>query len=108
LDKIEQIIKDLQTMFDVSDEGDLTDYLGVNIDIREDGTIKLSQPHLIDQIIEDANFQNDTKYKVTPAASTKILNKDEGGDLDNANWHYQGVIGKLNFLKKSTRGELGY
>jgi hypothetical protein len=65
---IEQIIKDLQTRFKVSDEGDLMDYLGVNIKKREDGTIKLSQPHLIDQIIEDANFQGDTKFKSIPAA----------------------------------------
>jgi hypothetical protein len=105
---IEQIIKDLQTRFKVSDEGDLTDYLGVNIEKRDDGTIKLSQPHLIDQIIEDANFQGDTKFKSIPAASTKILDKDEGGDPHNATWHYRGIIGKLNFLEKSTRGELGY
>ena len=26
----------------------------------------------------------------------------------NAQWHYRGLIGKLNFLEKSTRGELGY
>jgi hypothetical protein len=63
---IDQVIIDLQTLFNVSDEGDLTDYLGVNIETRDDGTIKLSQPHLIDQIIEDANFQLDTKFKPTP------------------------------------------
>jgi hypothetical protein len=76
---IDQIIIDLQTMFNVSNEGDLTYYLGVNIETREDGTIKLSQPHLINHIIKDANFQSDTRYKVTPAASTKILHKDPSG-----------------------------
>jgi Reverse transcriptase (RNA-dependent DNA polymerase) len=105
---IDQIIVDLQTMFNVSDEGDLTDYLGVNIETREDGTIKLSQPHLIDQIIKDANFQADTKFKATPAATTKILHKDPSGNPHHATWHYRGIIGKLNFLEKSTRGELGY
>jgi hypothetical protein len=101
---IEQIIIDLKTKFKVSDEGDLTDYLGVNIEKQEDGTIKLSQPHLIDQIIEDANFQTDTKFKFIPAASTKILDKDKEGNPHNATWHYQGIIGKLNFLEKSTCG----
>ena len=56
-------------------------------------------PHLIDQIIEDANFQLDTKFKTTPAASTKILNKDEGGMPHHAQWHYRELIGKLNFSK---------
>jgi hypothetical protein len=103
---IKQVIIDLQATFDVSDKGDLTDYLGVNIETREDGTFKLSQPHLIDQIIEDANFQANTKYKATPAASTKILNKDVSGTPHHTTWHYCGLIGKLNFLEKSTRGEL--
>ena len=108
VEAIDQIILDLQTLFKVSDEGDLTDYLGVNIETLENGTIKLSQPHLIDQIIEDVNFQSDTKLKSTPAASTKILDKDEDGELHNATWHFRSIIGKLNFLEKSTRGELGY
>jgi hypothetical protein len=69
---------------------------------------KLSQPHLIDHIIKDANFQLDTKYKATPAASTKILHKDPSGRPHHATWHYHGTSGKLNFLEKSTRGELGY
>jgi hypothetical protein len=43
-----------------------------------------------------------------PAASTKILEKDEGGATHHATWHYQGILGKLNFLEKSTCGELGY
>ena len=61
---VDQIIFDLQTLFKVSDEGDLTDYLGVNVEKREDGTIKLSQPHLINEIIEDVNFQNDYGTKI--------------------------------------------
>jgi hypothetical protein len=84
---IEHIIIDLKSKFKVSDEGDLTDYLGVNIEKQEDGTINLSQPHLIDQIIEDANFQTNTKFKSIPAASTKMLDKDMGGDPHNATWH---------------------
>jgi hypothetical protein len=80
----------------------------LTIEKREDGTIKLSQSHLIDQIIEDAHIQGDTEFKSIPAASTKILDKDEGGDPHNATWHNQGIIGKLNFLEKSTCGKLGY
>jgi hypothetical protein len=46
--------------------------------------------------------------KATPAASTKILHKDISGTPHHATWHYHRRIGKLNFLEKSTRGELGY
>ena len=105
---IEKIIKELGERFDVQDEGELSDYLGVNVDRMEDGRIKLSQPQLIQQIIEDLNFRGATKIKSTPAASTVTLHKDEQGAPHKATWHYRSVIGKLNFLEKSTRGELAY
>jgi hypothetical protein len=35
----------------ITDEGDLSDYLGVKIERLPNGTIKLSQPHLIQQIM---------------------------------------------------------
>jgi hypothetical protein len=37
------------------------DYLGVHVTKLDDGRIKLTQPHLIDQIIKDVNFQSNTK-----------------------------------------------
>lgn len=92
----------------MTDEGDLTDYLGVNVKHNDDGTILLSQPHLIKQIIDDVNFVKRTKPKPTPCASTARLHKDEGGEPHKATWHYRSVIGKLNFLEKSTRGDIGY
>jgi hypothetical protein len=107
-EEIDKVIVDLQTLFKVSDKGNLTNYLGVNIKQQDDRTIKLTQPHLIDQIIDNVNFQKDTKFKATPAASTKILDKDKGGDPHVASWHFRSIIGKLIFLEKSTRGELGY
>ena len=38
---------------DITDEGDVGDFLGVRIDQREDGSVHLSQPHLIDSILKD-------------------------------------------------------
>ena len=37
--------------FDITDDGDLNDFLGVKLERNEDGTIKLSQPHLIEMIM---------------------------------------------------------
>ena len=76
LKEIEQVIYDLQHMakLAITVEGDLADFLGVNIDRRDDGTIHLSQPHLIDQILEDLRLKDDTvKIHTTPAASSKLL-----------------------------------
>ena len=51
-------------------EGDIQDFLGVNIEKKKDRTIHLTQPHLIDQIPKDLRLD---KYRVTtkttPASS---------------------------------------
>ena len=47
--EIDDIINDIRSIgLDITDEGDIQDFLGIHIQKRPDGTIKLSQPHLID------------------------------------------------------------
>jgi hypothetical protein len=56
LDKaeIDQIIKEMQeAKLDVTIKGNLQDFLGANVERKTDGTIHLTQPHLIDQILKD-------------------------------------------------------
>ena len=86
----------------IKDEGAVSDVLGVRIDHSHDGTIMLTQPQLIDMIIEDLNMKDNTKPRAAPACSSKLLHKDSDGESVEANFHYHSVIGKLNFLEKST------
>jgi hypothetical protein len=53
---IDSIIAELQENFKMTDEGDIQDYLGIHITKLDAGWIKLTQPHLIDQIINDVEF----------------------------------------------------
>jgi hypothetical protein len=69
---------------------------------------KLSQPHLVQQIIDDIGFNDQTIAKPTPAASTVKLSRDLHGESMQEDWHYQSNIGKLNFLEKSTRLDIAY
>ena len=47
--------------------------------------------------------------KPTPAASTKILQRPEGwGGPFNQRFNYRKVVGKLNFLEKSSRPDIAY
>ena len=98
--------------FIMTDEGDLSDYLGVKIDNLPNGTIKLSQPQMIDAILKDLGFtaegKNPTKSQSTPAATTVLLTRDINGSPMEEEWSYRSVIGKLNFLEKSTRPDLAY
>jgi hypothetical protein len=94
--------------FDVTDEGDISDYLGVKVTHLDDGTMTLTQPHLIDQIISDLGLKANTKTKDLPALSSRILNKDIDGQPFKEDWSYRSIVGKLNFLEKSTRPDLAY
>ena len=48
IDQTSSAIKGLQ--FDLTDEGDVDSFLGIEIDTKDDGAITMSQPGLIDTI----------------------------------------------------------
>jgi Reverse transcriptase (RNA-dependent DNA polymerase) len=108
--EIEQAIEDIKRVgLNITVEGDLQDFLGINIERKSDGTIHLTQPHLIDQVLEDLRLAGEeTSTKSTPAASSKLLsNHDTSEDFDN-HFHYRSVIGKLNYLERGTRPDIAY
>ncbi len=98
----------LHRAFVMTDEGDLSDYLGVKIDALPNGTIKVSQPHLIQSVLDDLKFNERTGTKKTPASTSVKLNGDIHGEPFIEEWQYRGVIGKLNFIEKSTRPDIAY
>ena len=68
-EEIQSVIQQIKaTGLQVTEEGDLEDFLGVNIHRnKQDGTIKFSQPHLIDKILAALRMdQSDLKTKSTP------------------------------------------
>jgi hypothetical protein len=109
--EIDQVLHDLihKAKLKVTDEGKIQDFLGVNIDKVDDKTYHLSQPQLIDQILEDLNLMGDSvKTKDTPAPSSRTLTAHPDGDDFDEHFHYRSVIGKLNHLEKCTRPDISY
>jgi hypothetical protein len=78
----------------------MSDYLGIRVKRDADDSVCLMQPHLIDSLMKDLNFAENTKGKPIPALSSIILQRDEDGPPFDEHWIYQSVIGKLNFLEK--------
>ena len=74
-----------------------------------DSKLKLTQPHLIQSILHDLHLHPD-KSKATPVPSltTKLLTPDVDGIPFDNHFDYRAVIGKLNYLEKSTRPEIAY
>jgi hypothetical protein len=81
---------------DITEEGDLEDFLGINIDRRADDSYNLSQPQLIDQIIRDLHLdQDNVTTKPTPAVSNKILGAHPQSPAFDNQFHYRRIIGKM-------------
>jgi hypothetical protein len=69
----DKAINDMKTLFNINDQGDLKDYFGINVEKLPNGDIKLTQPHLINQIITKLKLPLKSANQTTPALSTKIL-----------------------------------
>jgi hypothetical protein len=79
LDEITATIEEMERVkLEITVEGDLSDFLGVNIDrLLPNSAYHLSQPKLIDSILEE-DFRlsgDDVVPKFTPMASSKILSR---------------------------------
>ena len=108
--EIESIIEEIKaTGLNITREGDIKDFLGINIMRRDDGSIELKQPHLINQILKDLKMENDElKTKDTPSKVSQILNSGRKELPFDNSFHYRSVIGKLNYLEKATRSDISY
>jgi hypothetical protein len=107
LDDIIQQMKDHGLK--ITSEGGIEDFLGITIERKSNGTFELTQKHLIDSILQDLGLNKENvTIKTIPAASSKILSKHPESEPFDNHFHYRSVIGKLNYLEKSTRPDIAY
>ena len=94
---------------DITEEGTLEDFLGVNIDRKPNGSIYLTKLHLINNILEYFNLLGEgVKIKTTPASQSQILKRHQTSkDFENA-FHYGSVIRKLNYLERGSQSDMSY
>ena len=106
LDIAIKAIKD--TKLQITLEGDLADFLGVKIEQKRSNKIIFTQPHLIDDILNDLGLKHAKDGKEMPAASSRILTRNNNGTNHDKSFHYRSVIGKLNYLEKATRPDISF
>ncbi len=76
--EIEDLVEKLAEAFKIEDQGDLSDYLGIKIERKVDGTLEWTQPTLIHSILKDLRLEaeglkNQPKIRTIPASSTVAL-----------------------------------
>jgi hypothetical protein len=107
-EEVDQAVADIQAAkLNISIEGDIQDFLGVNIERHNDGSITFTQPHLIDKVLEATRLQ-DGKEKDTPAAISRILRRHSSSEPFDNSFNYRSVLGMLNYLDKGTRSDIAY
>jgi hypothetical protein len=70
--------------------------------------ITFTQPHLIKSILDDLGLKEDSKTKTIPAVAGTVLHSHHDSPPHNEEWDYRSVIGKMNFLEKSSRPDIAY
>ena len=110
LDEINNAIKAIKsTSLIVTEEGDVQDFLGVNI-TRNGNTVKFKQPLLIQSILNDLRL-DEHKHGLTrdtPAQSLTILKRHAKSKHHDNSFNYQSIIGKLGYLEKGSRPDIAY
>ena len=91
--------------FNLTDEGDVSRYLGVDILHHPDGRMEMRQPYLIERCLAAMEVVMGMNTKRVPATKP-LLHKDADGVDRKHSWHYRQVIGMLNYLQGSTRPDI--
>ena len=107
-EEIDKAIREMKRHFNLEDQGDIKDYLGINVEQMANGDLKLTQPHLIKQIVDELKLPLRSAGRSTPANSTKILQREEHAPSFDQRFNYRRAVGQLNFLEKSTRPDIAY
>ena len=99
-----QEIKDAGYAF--SRDGDFCSYLGIQIYQQQDGSIKMSQPHLCRSLV-DACGLNDSNPVATPSIRPLFRYKDSPA-FDHNQFNYWSAIGIAQYLGNNTRPDCAY
>lgn len=107
--EIEAAIADIAKEFVITTAPSVSDFLGVKISKSENAkSYEMTQPQLIDSILQDLSLGENSKTRDTPALSSVIIQQHADSQPHNEEWHYRSVIGKLNYLEKCTRPDIAY
>ena len=114
-DFIESMQRQEPQSYVLEDQGNLKDYLGIEIqETIEDGpkgqqrAIHITQKHLINKIIQSCGLDKEhVTTRTVPAAPSIRLSK-LGKEVTNPPFNYRSVVGQLNYLAATTRPELAF
>jgi len=91
----------------LTDDGEIKNYLGVQVLRNRDGSIELKQKFLIERIIDAVGLDKSLIGSAKPVPAIKpLLSKDLDGPPRKCDWNYRSVVGMCGYLQSSTRPDI--
>ena len=88
-------------------EGDISNYLGVNIKKTFYGKFELSQSHLVEKIINHLGLKvSEILESIDTTSGKPLLHKDKYSQESKYIWYYRAVVVVLSCLQGSTLPEI--
>jgi hypothetical protein len=107
IDEVIQKLK-MDRNMDLEIESDVSGFLGVHVDRKDDGTIHLTQKGLTDRIVDALNVGSLPSVR-TPAAPKQTLPSHElDGDPPQGFYSYPSVIGMLQYLANHSGPDISF
>jgi hypothetical protein len=105
--KIDQVLDGLKKdNFTFTVEKSVEAFLGIKVEVAEDGVVTMTQPGLIDKILATLGLEN-CAPKATPA-EVQPLQADATGPERREQWNYASVVGMLLYVSSSTRPDIQF
>jgi hypothetical protein len=107
--QIQEEITSLQTDYDLTDDGELKDYLGTRFERHTDGSISLTQPKMIERVLHVVGLDptsTRTKLHDTPASDHKLLDNDPDAAARQQKWNYRSAVGCLSYTQAMIRPDI--
>jgi len=93
--------------FELTMDGNISSFLGIKFEGPVNGCYNLTQPGLIDKILQATDMEN-CNPTYTPATPGAALGKDPDGPVMTEPWSYKSVIGMLLYLSTNTRPDITF
>ena len=88
------------------DEGEVSAFLGIKIEQKGDSEFYLSQPGLINKVLNAAGME-DCNPNTSPS-TLEPLGPDLDGSIFSEKWEYSSIIGMLMYLANNTRPDIAH
>jgi len=103
---MERLKSELNSLFDLTDLGEPTKIVGVEINVTND-SVTILQPQYIDALLHKYNMQ-DANPVTTPLDPNGKLEPNKEERTPNHSNDYASLIGSLQFLAIATRPDIAY